>query len=227
MHKGTLTPTETELLMIQLTGHQKYPYPNSTAGTALHRVGQAWQVVMDNLLGFRERVAAIKSDRNYSPEGRKAQIGQAMNFYLQNISRFDSGDLADIATKLIPEMREQLRIRPSEGDPVVRAVRASEIRSWFRSLDNLAVAEAIIDDTSNGGLELLEAYIGAPRGSVPPLDPVVIKQAQDTIAQKQNPALAKELAELEDAFQGYENLRDAVLDELNKTAGITDVPRIL
>lgn len=228
MSKMHMRPNETELLMLQLTGHASYPYADARVGSALHRYGQAWQGVMDNLLGFRNRVSEINVDRFLSADGRKAKIGQAAEQYRQNIHRIESAVLVDIATKLIPEMREQLRIRPIEGDPVVKAVRASEIRAWFRSLnDNLAVGQAIIDDAGHGGQELLEAYIGAPRGSVPPIDPVVIKQAQDTIAQRQNPALAKELAELVDAVKGYEKLRDTAIEEINETAGVIPEPRII
>jgi hypothetical protein len=227
MSKMTMKPNETELLMLQLTGHASYPFADARVGSALHRYGQAWQGVMDNLLGFRNRVTEINVDRYLSADGRKAKVGQAADQYRQNIHRIDTTYLVDIATKLIPEMREQMRIRPIEGDPVVKAVRASEIRAWFRSMDNLAVGQAIIDDASNGGQELLEAYIGAPRGSVPPIDPVVIKQAQDTIAQRQNPAVAKELAELVEAVEGYEKLRDFAIEEINEAAGVIPEPRII
>lgn len=227
MKTGTLRPNENELLMLQLTGYASNPYADASVGSALHRVGKAMEGVMDNRVGFQNRVAEIKVDRFLSADGMKAKIGAAADQYRKNIDGIDSIYLVEIGTKLIPGMREQLRIRPIEGDPVVKAVRASEIRGWFRTLPNLDVGMAILEDAENGGQELMWAYMDAPRGSVPPIDKSVIQKAQDIIAQKQNPDVARELAELVDAFASYQKLRDAVLDEISEAAGVTPALRVV
>lgn len=221
-----LRPTESELYLLQLTGHSAFPFPDASTGTATYRVGRAAQGVLDNQANFNNRRAELTADKMFTTEGRTVHLARAGHQYLQNIDGIDR-TLADIPG-LIVELRKQLRVQPPPGDATVREVRAGEIRAWFRSLnDNLAVGQHILDEATNGGQELLFAYRSAPHGTVPPVDSRVLAEAENIVAERSNADVARQVRELVEAFDFYQKLRDAVREEISEAIGIEPEPRLV
>ena len=168
---------------------------------------------------FDERAAVIRSNTHFSKEGRAANVRELGLTMLNDLDKLKNTFFEPFIAhrdKLIADRT----LAPPESDPVVRELRAVEVRAFLRQ-STVPIEASLLDAAEKGDVDTVNAILNAPAGMLP-----VDKRTQDIalniLADKRDPEGAATIKRLTEAVDKVERMLAAAIDHISTESGVKD-----
>lgn len=164
----------------------------------IFRASKGQQRLHDIALGYRRAEMVIRSDTLLTAEGHAAKIKEAAKKSLAELDEAEKMFLEPISSRLLV-LRKEFSIEAKSTDNVSETMREIEIRGMLQKLDKLALTRIFEEAIETLDAITFRAFVNVPKFAYL-LNEKTIAQGKRMWAERQNPAVAKELILLEDAY---------------------------
>lgn len=171
---------------------------------------------------FTAELLRIDSDPDLSELGKSRARAVAATSARAKIDEFRLGVFSQGAAHLEAARRELVAGKEKRAETVADAVRAMELRSWFRSLSEEERLAALREALNDEDAEMLSAVHSAPRA----MNLVPGERMREVIAEALSPKASAEVKDLEQAWQVAKASLDTVRDYVTRAAGASDAEKV-
>ena len=140
----------------------------------VRKAGEAALDLMNATADFEAHVRKIYADDDITMKGRHSRVATAAEHYFKVEVELAKGRL-DGLRSAIRLARSELVVEAPKMDPAVREIRASEVRTWLRSLDPIACQETVADAARRGDAETVRAAFDSPGR------PILSRESRETV----------------------------------------------
>lgn len=172
---------------------------------------------------YNGAAATIRTNAHLSPQGKNVALAKQGQEALDNLSRLRAW--AEVHISRQKQLIADRVMKPSEGNNVVRAIRAMEIRSYVRTITD-SLDAFIVDAAVRGDVDTVEAMANAPAGMLA-LTPSSIRTAQQVLADKVDPEGANVIRRLGDAVDAFLKTLQTAIDHVGEDSGVVSPDEVL
>lgn len=168
---------------------------------------------------FDERAAAIRSNTYLSREGKAGTVRELGLTMLNDLDKMKNTFFVPFIAhrdKLIADRT----LKQPEGDPVVRELRAVEVRGFLRK-GTVPTAASLLDAAEKGDVDTVNAILNAPAGMLP-VDKSTRDIALNILADKRDPEGAAAIKRLTEIVDKVERMLAAAIDHISTESGVAD-----